>query len=147
MGDGFDTRELDEFNREFILGLAKKFPKDAKKFMRRQGNKMRKEMRNQYKAKTVKRTGNLLKGVMQGRVYVHKDAISVRVYNRAPHAHLIEHGHVMADKYGKPITTKSGEEIFVTGKHPAGTAVNKRNRYFYLDAEEFVDEMLEGGRY
>jgi hypothetical protein len=147
MGDGFDVRELDDFDREFLQGLVKRFPKDVKNFMQRQGNQVVKKIKTDYRAKNLKKSGDMIKGVKRGRAYIRNGNPSVRVYNKEDHADYIEHGHVLMTHDRKVMKNAAGEEMFVRGYHSYGKAVNEFDEEFYQNTVKFVDEMLEGGRY
>ena len=142
---GFDLGKLEELN-EKLLGLAEdQFPQEAKKFVRRQGTKCETMLKNAYKSKVKKKTGNLLAGVGRGNPHQYGDSYQIRVYNRAPHAHLIEHGHVMSDKKGNPIRNAMGQEVWVDGKYIAANTVNAYKAVYPEEVDKFVDEMLEKG--
>lgn len=136
---GFDYSDLTDFNRETLQLITNTYPKEAKKFISRVGNAFRADMKKEYRSQTKKKTGNLLRGVTRGRAYVYDgDSYQVRVYNKAPHAPLIERGHKLV-YYGHP-TNK-----VVPGKHIVGkTVLGFEDRFAGL-ANKFVDDLLEGG--
>ena len=142
-GAGLDYSELTEFSKRMLKFVGNEFPKETRNFTGRAGNRLAKRFRAAYKAKTKKKTGNLHKGVKRGRPYMFNgNEFQVRVYNKAPHAWLVEHGHVMCDKYGNPIK-KAGKEIHVPGKHVVGPLANEFAEEFAEMTEEFIDQMLE----
>lgn len=142
---GFDLGDLNELN-EKLLDLAQdQFPKEAKKFIRRQGSKCETRLRNAYKTKVGKKTGNLMKGVGRGMPQQYSGSYQIRVYNNAPHAGLIEHGHVLCDKSGNPILDAAGQERWVDGKYVAANTVNEYKKIYPEEVDKFVDEMLEKG--
>lgn len=142
---GFDLGELEELNSKFLNLAEDEFPKEAKKFIRRQGSKCETMLRNAYKTKVKKKTGNLIAGVGRGAPYLYTGSYQIRVYNNAPHAHLIEHGHIMCGKDGKPIVNKLGQEIWVDGKYVAAHTVEEYKRIYPEEVDKFVDQMLEKG--
>ena len=145
-GGVLNLSELDDFAKELMEVATEKFPRETKNFMGRAGNKLARNVRAGYKAKTKRRTGNLYRGVRRGRPYIYNgNEIQCRVKNIAPHAQLLERGHVMKDKNGKTIM-RNGHEIFVPGKHVVGIAANSFSGEFDEMADKFVDEMLEGGK-
>lgn len=136
---GLDYSQLSEFNKELLELIETTYPKEAKKFVSRAGNAFRREMKEGYRKNTIKRTGNLLRGVTRGRAYVYRgENYQVRVYNKAPHAPLIERGHRLFIK-GKPT------DKYVKGKHIVGSVILDFNAKFVELADEFVDELLDGG--
>lgn len=78
-----------------MMTLLRTFPKQTEKFMRRQAQAFRDFAKSRAKTEVEKHTGNYLRGFAAGKaVYDWEDAeYNVRVYNRAPHNHLIELGH------------------------------------------------------
>lgn len=136
--EGMDTRELDDLVKNMFRTAERVYPDEAKSFLKKEGNKGRRLLRAKTKAVTKKKTGNLLKGIRRTGVQKHDGDFQIRVYNKAPHAHLIEHGHVLWVNGTKT-------EKFVPGKHPAADTTKQLKREFPRDAEAFVDEMLSKG--
>ena len=142
----FEYKEFNEFQEKLLKIAKEKFPRESKNFMGRAGNKLRSNVKKAYITRVRKKTGNLLKGISRGRPYLYqKDQFQVRVKNKAPHAHLIEHGHVMKDKDGTPIK-RNGKEIFVEGKHIVGEVYRNFEPQFAEMTDEFVDDLLKGGK-
>ena len=136
--EGMDTRELDELVKNMFRTAQDVYPDEAKSFLKKEGNKGRRLLRAKTKAVTKKKTGNLLKGIRRTGVQKHNGDFQIRVYNKAPHANLIEHGHVLWVNGTKT-------EKFVPGKHPAADTTKQLKREFPRDVEGFVDEMLSKG--
>lgn len=136
--EGLDTRELDDLVKNMFRTAQDVYPDEAKSFLKKEGNKGRRLLRAKTKAVTKKKTGNLLKGIRRTGVQKHNGDFQIRVYNKAPHAHLIEHGHVLWVNGTKT-------EKFVPGKHPAADTTKQLKREFPRDVEGFVDEMLSKG--
>jgi len=105
MGIDIEAEGLSEFSQELLDLATKDFPKDTKNFLQRAGNKLKANAKNNYKSGTTQGTKNLIKGLKRDRAYKYgKDEWQVRVKNTAPHAWLVEHGHVMLghSAQGKP---------------------------------------------
>ena len=136
--EGMDTRELDDLVKNMFRTAQDVYPDEAKSFLKKEGNKGRRLLRAKTKAVTKKKTGNLLKGIRRTGVQKHDGDFQIRVYNKAPHAHLIEHGHVLWVNGTKT-------EKFVPGKHPAADTTKQLKREFPRDVETCVDEMLSKG--
>lgn len=136
--EGMDTRELDDLVKNMFRTAQDVYPDEAKSFLKKEGNKGRRLLRAKTKAVTKKKTGNLLKGIRRTGVQKHNGDFQIRVYNKAPHAHLIEHGHVLW-------VNGTRTEKFVPGKHPAADTTKQLKREFPRDVEGFVDEMLSKG--
>ena len=87
-----------------------------------------------------------MRGIRLGRVHTFEGSYQVRVKNVAPHAHLIEHGHIQ----WKPMPGKSRKyqektEQFVEGHHPAAFTVQSMKATIVDDAAKLVDEVLRKG--
>lgn len=139
-----DFHELTEFQKDVLKSANNRFPKQARNFMNRVGNVFAKEVKAGYDSKTKKKTGNLRRGVKRGRSYKwNGNEWQVRVYNRAPHAHLLEYGHRMIMwRSGKP----SKRTPFVKGRHVVGSAAAEAFPGTYNRmCEEFVDQFLKEG--
>lgn len=137
-----DFSELSEFNASMLRMVEKDFPNEAKKFMQRAGNALTKDMRQNYRRLTKRKTGNLIRGLSRGRAYFYAgDEYQIRVKNKAPHAHLIEHGHRVVGH--KPNMTFKGK--YVKGRHVAGMSANQFGKKYVELADKFVDDLLERG--
>lgn len=144
-GAVFDAHELDEFNQKMVKFYSREFPKETKKFMNQEGNEGRRILRRYTKATTKKKTGNLMKGIDKGPAHKRGNDWQVRVRNKAPHAHLIEHGHGQHPGQYVPAIGKRLTADEVQGKHPAGRAQRAIAKWFTRDVEKWVDEMLKEG--
>jgi len=145
MEAGFNTSQLEQLARD-LETVADLYPDRAKEFLKNQANKGRTKLRANIKASTKKRTGNLLKGIRRSSVTEYRGDYQVRIYNKAPHAHLIEHGHVQwvpVKGYGSGHRRKT--EQFVPGRHPAARTVNQMKASMAADAGGLVDEVLRKG--
>ncbi|MGL5777039.1 HK97 gp10 family phage protein [Cetobacterium sp.] len=109
--------------------------KDAKEFLKKSGNKLKNKTLNVAKSRVKESTGNYIKSIKRGKVYDFKGALAVRAYSTAPHAHLIEYGHIKKDRTGR-------EHGFQRGYHVFGTAQKEFEEEFYQDTEKFIDEVL-----
>lgn len=139
-----DFSELTEFNANMLKMVERDLPNEAKKFMQRAGNELRKDMRISYQQNTRRKTGNLLRGLSRSRAYVYQgNEYQVRVKNTAPHAHLIEHGHDWVRKRGGTVIARKRNAA--KAKHIAGTSVKNFGRKFSELADKFVDDLLKRG--
>lgn len=90
----FSLGGLTELQKDLLVVAKKKLPKEQKKIMRKVGNKARRYVVKKAKASVKKKTGNYHKGFKRGKVFDGDGGETVvRVFNSAPHAHLIEYGH------------------------------------------------------
>ena len=130
----FDVTELDDFARR-MQRAAQQIQKDQKPFLRKEGTKLKSKTMEKARFLGVK-TGNYLSSIKRGKVYEYNGAKAVRVYSRAPHAHLIEEGHRMV--------THDGREVgFVRGHHVFEIAGREFGPQYLMDIEDFLDEEVE----
>ncbi|MDN4093572.1 HK97 gp10 family phage protein [Brevibacillus agri] len=139
MSKDFDINELDEFAIELLELADKKMPNETKKFLQREGNKLRRLTLKNAKSLVKKDTGNYFEGIKRGKVYKYEgDQTSIRVYNSSPHAHLLEDGHRMV--------THDGREVgFVRGYRVFDKSAKEFEQEFMQDCEDFIDELLDKG--
>ena len=133
-----DISELNEYAEGMIEFGVNEMPNVAKKFMRKEATKLRKKAADKTKAVVGKKTGNLYKRIKKGKtVYAWGDAqYNIRVYNGAPHAHLIEYGHNMV--------TPSGQTVgFVPGKHILENSALAYQPNFQKNIESKLIEKVE----
>lgn len=146
MAEGLDTRELERLAAD-LEKVADRYPDKASDFLKKEANKTRTLLRKTTGAVTVKRTGNLLKGIHRTGVHTYEDDFQVRVYNKAPHAHLIEHGHVQWVRAPGPgYKHRRKTDQVVPGRHPAAETTLEMKDVMAADAGPLVDAVLrEGG--
>lgn len=162
ISSGFDTSDLSGLEKQLLKLANEQYPKEAKSFLRTQGNKAKTRLRNRTKSVTKKKTGNLLRGIDKSAPKLYEGSFQIRVYNKAPHAHLIEHGHSniktrpgkgkipighpvqMVSGHGKALFV-DGKEIWVPGRHPAAKTTNELKEIFPGEVDKFLDELLEKG--
>ncbi|MEG2256276.1 HK97 gp10 family phage protein [Cetobacterium sp.] len=127
---------LDQLSKE-LLNLANgiKDGKETKKFLKKEGIKLKNKTISTAKNRVKKKTGNYIKGIKSGKVYEYQGAYACRTYSTAPHAHLIEYGHIKKDRTGREHGFQRGYNVF-------GTAQKEFEEEFYQDTEKFIDEVL-----
>lgn len=103
---------LNELQRD-LLRASKNTKKEMPKIMRKIGSKARVVVAKKARTLVKKKTGNYQKGWKRGKVFIGPDgAVTVRVYNGSPHAHLIEDGHKMVSAEGEFLGTYvHGKEV------------------------------------
>lgn len=154
---GIDTGELRDLESTMMRIVEREFPQERKKFLRKEGNKLRRAVIKKAKAK-VRGTGwiqkngrwtkdktekeHLIKRFKRGKVYNYapEKSQAVRVFNNLPHAHLVEDGHVMLNRYQQPV--KNGQSR-ADALHIMRDSRQEFEPKFKDDAEEFLEEMLE----
>lgn len=136
--DGFTIEELDKLEKE-VLHLAGKYPNETKKFLQKQGNKLKSVVKKIAKSKVKSKKGNYMRGFKRGKYYKYNgEDDCIRVYNYMPHAHLIEKGHIIKDKKGK-------EHGFKKGYFVLEQAHREYYDEFVKSTEGFVDEVIKNG--
>lgn len=130
---------LTEFQKA-IISTSKNLDKSMREAIRVEGNKATAYVRKKAKKEVKEKTGNYQKGFKRGKIFVGVDgAITARVINSSPHAHLIEDGHEMVSKTGE----KLGR--FVHGKQILKKGIAEFEQTFdpatnFADA---IDRLLE----
>lgn len=154
-----DFEDLDVF-LDAIDTVVKHCPKESKKFLRKEArniNKKAKQTAKQRLKKTrkAKDEKSYMAGFKTGKVFIEKQdkgALGIKAYNKAPHAHLIEDGHIMlvGNKKGnkQKISTirrpKQGER-FVKGRYIIRDTARSYEAEFHDNMLHFVDEQLVKG--
>lgn len=130
---GFNFEGLEEITEDFRL-VKELYPKEIKRFMQREGTKLRNRTRKKAQSSGVKKhTGNYLKGIKRGKYYKYqKDIDSIRVYAGKPayHAHWIEEGHE---------TSKKRTKAF----HVFSQAIDEYKPTFEKNCEDFAEKILK----
>lgn len=154
MANGFDIKELEEYEKKLISLASTKMPNECKKFMRVEGNKLKRVTLANAKAAIKKKSGNYFKSIKRGKAYKYQgnDAWAVRVYSYDPKAHLLEKGHRIVTrgkgkKAKKHYTTLNGgiEKGFAKGYKVFKKSEQEFQNTFYNDVENFIDEVIEKG--
>lgn len=150
---------LEDLSKD-ILKMAASFKdgKEAKKFMKKASNKLKKKTVNTAKTKVKEKTGRYIESIKSGKVYKNsKDSksetykaaassavnqstdsngnLAVRVYTASPHGHLIEHGHIIKDKTGKKHDFKKGYYVFEE-------SAKEYEEEFYKGVEDLIDKVI-----
>lgn len=131
---GFIIEGLDEMT-EALNAVQSLYSKEIKKFMQKEGTKLKNRTLKTAKSTVKKKTGNYFKGVKRGKYYKHDGtgADAIRVYTGAPgyHGHLLEYGH----------KTKSGSKT--TAYHVFKTSADEFESTYEKDCEKFADTIIE----
>ncbi|BEP28812.1 HK97 gp10 family phage protein [Helicovermis profundi] len=134
----FNVDEIDDALR-YMDEIVERLPRKSNRFLKKEAKKLKKQTISRAKSKVGKKTGNYLKGIKDGKPYKYNGGEqSIRVYNNAPHAHLIEYGHEVLDKNGVSHGFKDGAHVFEDTER-------KFKNEFFKDCEDFVDDLLNDG--
>lgn len=153
---GYNSSDLGDLEKSMWKTANDLYPKEAKAFLRKEGNTGRKILRSEIKSSTKKKTGNLLKGIKRGKVWNNHGSWQVRVYDTAPHTHLLQGGHrIFAPSKGSkvkkgPSGTMLRAKYVDTGRRTSGKgffdAAEKRfESQVVRDLDGFLDDLLERG--
>lgn len=127
---------LSDLNKELLLASQKlKNGEMTKKFLKSTAKKLKKETLKVAKSKVGKKTGNYERGIKEGKPYEYDGAYACRVYSTMPHAHLIEHGHIIVGRDGKEKGFKDGYYVFEN-------AASNFEKDYEEEAEKFMDEII-----
>ncbi len=141
---GLETVGIAELERD-MADLIRRFPAEKKKFMRKQGQEMKKVGKSYAKRVLHKRTGNLLRGMTLTRPWDKGDETGIAMKFKAPayHGHLIELGHKQVGH--KPNYVQSGE---IKGYSVLVRAKYLFSQQFMKNVDDaligFIVEKLEG---
>lgn len=133
MADAYcNFNDLTDFQKDLLSKVKEEFPKETKDFLKAEAKKLKDIVTSNSKTLVKKQTGNYLKGIKTGKVYQYGGSLSsdtcIRVYNKAPHAHLIETGH----------KTQNGG--YVQGKHVLETSEKQFMPEFTKDCADFLED-------
>lgn len=137
---------LTNFQKDLLDVATNKLPRQTFKLMRKSGTEARKIVVKHAKSKVKKGAAadnpdrkRYHKSFKRGKAFKDDEGkYVIRVYNSAPHAHLIEYGHRQV--------TKDGREVgFVPGKHVVAEGIQKFDDEFEQRISDWLDELLESG--
>lgn len=133
---------LSDFEKD-LLKLAKDMSggKEAQKFMKSEGNKLKNKVKKHYKKKAKKPHKGITDNFKRGKPYMYnKDELSIRAYNSHPLAHLQNDGFI--HRGGKK---HEGKETFVKGTHYLESARDEYESEYEGNVSKWLDKMIEKG--
>jgi hypothetical protein len=147
MDDIFDIKELTKFEQDLVKLANDTMPKESKVFIKKEAGKLTTKNKAVFKDKGINdELGDIQKGFKAGKAYKFDGSWSARAYNNAPHAHLLDKGHLMVghkpDK--KSLTLKYGG-TFVPGFHFMDDAAAAFEGTYNEDVDKFIDQVLAKG--
>ena len=132
----------------FLKGEAKKFRKYVIKRAKKEVGTSKDTKKNWVASKSYHKRFRI------GKIYVYSENDKcIRVYNAAPHGHLVELGHRNVSRGQKRATTTQGriEQVktqktsgYTEGKYVQTFAQYEFDDEFVMDAEEFLRVFIEG---
>lgn len=130
---------LTEFQKD-LMRTSKAMPKQMPKIMRKIGSKARTAVAKRARKDVKKLTGNYHKAWKRGKAFIGNDgAMTIRVYNSSPHAHLIEDGHIIRNKKGGSVLG------FAPGKRVLEKGISEFDNSGVAEEmlSDWLDELLE----
>ncbi len=141
-----DISEWDELDADILYLAMEALPRECKKFMGKEGRKLKATTKKLGRKTIHKKTGNYFKSIKGTKGWKNsRGGYGVRVQSTRPpayHGHLLEYGHdiKIRGKY-EPKNGKKRTEAFNI-MHDANKMF--ANQY-YGDCQGFVDELVENG--
>ena len=134
MENGLDafSKQLLEASKDFELG------EKTKNFLKKSGNKLKNKTKAVARSRVKEYSGNYLRSIKRGKLYEYEGALTIRTYASpiiAPHAHLIEHGHIIKNKAREEVGYKDGYDVF-------STAADEYEKEFESEVQEHVQNIL-----
>lgn len=162
--EGFLFDELSEAKQDLLRSISKVYPKESDKFLKDEAKKLLKVSKkvgkqevgtSKGKKKNWDANKSYHKKFKVGKKYDYNGDDCIRVYNSAPHAHLIEFGHRNIPRGQKRATTREGRKNdtrkatgFTMGKLVFDIAQLEFEPDFKNDCEQFmikyVDDTING---
>lgn len=144
MVNGFDTSELEQYEKDLIKLALDTMNKQSKKFLKKEAKALSKEQKNEIKTLGIGDQGitekEILASSKSGKVYNYDGNLTCRAFNSHPLAHLLDQGFL--HKGGK---NHDGVETFVVGYKFIDKAQKGFETGYYKDVQDFIDKMLEDG--
>lgn len=147
--EGFLFEELSEFKQNLMRDIKENFPKETEKFIKEEAQKCLKVARKVARKEVGTSKGkkknwidkkSYHKGFKVGKPYKYANDLCCRAYNKAPHAHLIEYGHVNVPRSSKRATTRAGRAEQTTQQRGTGFTMGKL--VFKISELEFISQYL-----
>ena len=134
-----DISEWTEFDKDLLRFVEDTMPRETKKFMRREGGRLRTLSRQTGRASVRKKTGNYFKGIRSTRAWKNSmGGYGVKVRATAPHSHLLETGHYV---YRRGVNTHKRTRAFEIMKR-ANRSFEGR---FWGDCQTFIYGLVDNG--
>ena len=152
-----DTSELTDVS-ELVDEIIKQAPKKVNKFLKKEAravnNVAKKIARSRLKTRrAAKEKTSYMHGFKTGKVFeskTNKNDRGIKAYNKAPHSHLVEYGHVVkvGNKRGNkqkksPIRAPQSGERYVKGLNIIRDAERAFEKIYERDVVEFSVKTIE----
>lgn len=137
MANGFDTTQLDKFSKDLLNTAKNEYPKETKKFLRKEGRKLTKLIKGNYNATGAVLSGKSGKKIKTGRLYKRNKSFNIRSYGGGLH-NLLNNGYT--HKGGRD---KTGKETWIEGHHYIEKSQNEFENQYYTDIDSFIDLLFD----
>lgn len=148
--EGFLFEELSNFKQSLMLEVKENFPKETAQFIKKEASKVLKVAKKIAKKEVGTSKGKKKDWVDSksyhnkfkvGKTYDYAGDLCCRAYNSAPHAHLIEYGHVNVPRGNARATTRAGRQEQSTQSRGTGFTLGKF--VFKLAEMEFISDFKD----
>ena len=145
-----DTSELTDVS-ELVDEIIKQAPKKVNKFLKKEAravnNVAKKIARSRLKTRrAAKEKTSYMHGFKTGKVFeskTNKNDRGIKAYNKAPHSHLVEYGHVVKVGKKSPIRAPQSGERYVKGLNIIRDAERAFEKIYERDVVEFSVKTIE----
>lgn len=143
---GTGKTELSELALDMLDVAENRYPDEVKKFLKKQADEGKAGLKELTAQRTTKRTGNLLKGIGRTAPKIGTYFAEAKIHNKAPHAHLIESGHIIwAPVGGMGSARRRKTNKRTRAFRPAADYAEQLQKTFPKDVEEWIGELVEKG--
>lgn len=118
--------------------LATSFDEESKKFVKKQAKLLKKKTKETAQKRIKRKTGTYLARIKEGKFYKYNDENRCRVFSSAPHAHLIEYGHRMLNKFGEETKLK-----WVKGKNIFKDTASEFSQEFEENSQKMLEDLFK----
>ena len=137
-----DISEWEDYNKDLLFLIEETMPRECKKFMRREGGRLRTVSKQTARSTVNKKTGNYLASIKASKSWRNsRGGYGVYVFTSRPpgfHAHLLEYGHRV---YRRGVPTAKRARAF----HIMENANRVFESRFWKDCDTFIGQMVDDG--
>ena len=138
--------QMSEFAQNMLRRATVLYPEHLKNFLKEKAAELNARAKKWAKIEYKKKTGLYQKRFKVSKAFVGEGRFFIKVYNSAPHAHLLEQGHRKVPRGKKGESNRGGNETgFKRGKYPLTRSVRDFRPIYYKEIEKFIDEYFIKG--
>ncbi|MBN3369088.1 HK97 gp10 family phage protein [Clostridium botulinum] len=135
--NGFDAKQLDKFSKGLLNTAKNEYPKKTKAFLRGEGRKLTKIIKNNYQSTGAIKSKKSIKKIKTGKLYKRDKSFNIRSYGGGLH-NLLNNGYT--HKGGRD---KTGKETWIEGFHYVEKSQGEFETQYYKDIDNFLDELFD----